>query len=415
MPKFQSEINRKRLIRKARSLGILYAERLSNKSLLKIVNRHNINKKLIKIFNKLGKRTIFTNSELDNAIKLYGLEIDDLKAIAKFRLIKNYSNMSKDMLYYTLVASERSSLENSYLKHLEYTTTNDFKKRLNHIKVLSTRLNNKVTNVERLKLYEKINELKKKYVETRNKNIRNEVIQEVVNITNNLYNKQKQHTKLQHDQTYFGLRDIKNLFNEDDHIYEPIFVRSALNKGFEEYEISGNRNMMSIKEYLTTIYLPLKRLIDKKQQITNDEQKIIIRIMVVFVKVNNSLGRYIKYVDSDGLILRKGDNTHNFVNELFKSLLKNFEKESNALKGSNLVSDGIDLTLVQFIKIKLKRGGSYIPTPNWISVKKATINPKNTKDDYCFAYSIVASIYNNETDHNPNRITKLKPFIKRYD
>ena len=153
-----------------------------------------------------------------------------MKEIAKHRKIINYANMSKEMLYYVLVTSERSSLESSYLKDLKYTTTNDFKKRLNHIKVLATRLDSKLTNVERLRLYEKINELKKKYVETKNKNIRNEVIKEVVDITNNLYNIQKQHTKLHHAQTYFGLRDIKNLFNEYDNIYEPIFVRSAVKK-----------------------------------------------------------------------------------------------------------------------------------------------------------------------------------------
>ena len=173
--------------------------------------------------------------------------------------------------------------------------------------------------------------------------------------------------------------------------------------------------MMSIREYLKTIYLPLKKLIDKKQQLINDEQKITIRIMVVFVKINNPLDRYIKYIDSDGLILRKGDDTHKFINKLFKSLLKSYDKETDALKGSNLVFDGIDLTLVQFIKIKLKRGGSYIPTRNWISVKKATINPKNTKDAFCFAYSIVASIHNNEIDHNLNRIINLKPFINKYN
>ena len=76
--------------------------------------------------------------------------------------------------------------------------------------------------------------------------------------------------------------------------------------------------MMSVEEYLRTIYLPLKKSIDKKQQSINDEQKIIIRVMVVFVKVNNPLDRYIKYIDSDGLILRKRDDTHKFINELFK-------------------------------------------------------------------------------------------------
>ena len=137
--------------------------------------------------------------------------------------------------------------------------------------------------------------------------------------------------------------------------------------------------MMSVEEYLRTIHLPLKKSIDKKQQSINDEQKIIIRVMVVFVKVNNPLDRYIKYIDSDGLILRKRDDTHKFINELFKSLLKNYEKEENALKGSNLRFDGIALTLVQFIKIKLKRGGSYIPTPKWISVKKSNNQCKKCK------------------------------------
>ena len=137
--------------------------------------------------------------------------------------------------------------------------------------------------------------------------------------------------------------------------------------------------MISMREYLTTIYSSLKSLIDKKQQSMDDEQKIMLRVMAIFVKVNNQFDRYIKYIDSDGIVLRKGDNTHKFINELFKSLLENYEKEINALKGSSLIFDGIDLTLVQFIKIKLKRGGSYIPTPNWISVKKSNNQSKKYK------------------------------------
>ena len=56
MPKNQRDINRKTLIRKARLLGILNAKKLSNKSLLKIVNRRNIKKRLTKIFNGLEKK-----------------------------------------------------------------------------------------------------------------------------------------------------------------------------------------------------------------------------------------------------------------------------------------------------------------------------------------------------------------------
>ena len=70
---------------------------------------------------------------------------------------------------------------------------------------------------------------------------------------------------------------------------------------------------------------------------------------------------------------------------------------------------------MKFYSIKSKRGRSYIKTPKWVSDKKATLNPKNTKDDLCFAYSIVAALHHEEIGKNPNRITKLAPFIDRYN
>ena len=84
------------------------------------------------------------------------------------------------------------------------------------------------------------------------------VVKRIVKISNDLYNVQKQHTNLQHDQTYFGLKDVKHLFTDDEVDYDPIFVRSSMEKGFEEYEIAGNRNMRSIEEHLAAIYHPLK-------------------------------------------------------------------------------------------------------------------------------------------------------------
>ena len=135
----------------------------------------------------------------------------------------------------------------------------------------------------------------------------------------------------------------------------------------------------------------------------------------MFVKSNNELKRQIKYITSDALMLKKGDDTQEFIKMLYESMLKNFEKESNSLSGSNFVFEGVDLTYVQFIRLKLKRGGSYIPTTPWIHDKKAVINPQNTKDDCCFAYSVIISIHSDETGKNAHRISKLVPFIDRYD
>ena len=51
-----------------------------------------------------------------------------------------------------------------------------------------------------------------------------------------------------------------------------------------------------------------------------------------------------------------------------------------------------------------------IETPEWIKNKKFTINPQN-KDNKCFQYSIIVSLYNKEIKNNPERISKIKPFI----
>ena len=58
-------------------------------------------------------------------------------------------------------------------------------------------------------------------------------------------------------------------------------------------------------------------------------------------------------------------------------------------------------------KISLNRGGSYIDSPKWLKDKKATINPKNKKDDKCFQYAITTALNHQNIKNNPERISKL--------
>ena len=61
-------------------------------------------------------------------------------------------------------------------------------------------------------------------------------------------------------------------------------------------------------------------------------------------------------------------------------------------------------------KIKIKRGKSYIKSPEWILNKRATINPKN-KDNKCFQYAITAALNHQKIKNHPERILNIKPFI----
>ena len=61
---------------------------------------------------------------------------------------------------------------------------------------------------------------------------------------------------------------------------------------------------------------------------------------------------------------------------------------------------------IHFNKVHLRRGASHIEAPKWLKSKKATINPKNAHDVYCFMHAITIALYHKELGTNPERITK---------
>ena len=75
------------------------------------------------------------------------------------------------------------------------------------------------------------------------------------------------------------------------------------------------------------------------------------------------------------------------------------------MRGSEFVPGSIDLLYFHLQKIGLKRGGSYIDSPEWLKNKKATINPENN-DDNCFQYALTVAL-----NHQTLRIT-LKEYQK---
>ena len=47
-------------------------------------------------------------------------------------------------------------------------------------------------------------------------------------------------------------------------------------------------------------------------------------------------------------------------------------------------------------RVRLRRGGSYVKSPEWLANKKATINPKNKNDYECLRWSIISALNYNE-------------------
>ena len=85
------------------------------------------------------------------------------------------------------------------------------------------------------------------------------------------------------------------------------------------------------------------------------------------------------------------------------------------MTGSSHFFEKVGLLQYHFDKVTLKRGSSYIPSPEWIYNKKSTINPHNIDDNNCFSYSIVAALNYQNISNHPERISNLKPFIDNYN
>ena len=61
----------------------------------------------------------------------------------------------------------------------------------------------------------------------------------------------------------------------------------------------------------------------------------------------------------------------------------------------------------------MKRGGSNLDPPDWIKNKTAAINPSIKSNKY-FQYDVTVTLNYKKIRKNPERITKIKPFINKY-
>ena len=85
------------------------------------------------------------------------------------------------------------------------------------------------------------------------------------------------------------------------------------------------------------------------------------------------------------------------------------------MKGSEFISDSGNLLNYHLQKTSLKRtGSSYIDSPGWIKIKKATINTKDNADN-CFQYVLTVTLNYQHIKRGSQKISKIKHFIDQYN
>ena len=81
--------------------------------------------------------------------------------------------------------------------------------------------------------------------------------------------------------------------------------------------------------------------------------------------------------------------------------------ETSSERGTGFTHDSVGSLYYHFQRIDIRRGESYIMSSDWITNKKATINPKNEKDNECFKWSIIAGL-----NYNKIKEKELKKLLK---
>ena len=85
------------------------------------------------------------------------------------------------------------------------------------------------------------------------------------------------------------------------------------------------------------------------------------------------------------------------------------------MKASEFVFDYVHQLRYKCHKMNPNRSGSYIDSLDWIKNKKAAIYPVNRKDNKYFQYAVTVTLNYEEIENNPERTTKFKPFINKYN
>ena len=108
-----------------------------------------------------------------------------------------------------------------------------------------------------------------------------------------------------------------------------------------------------------------------------------------------------------------GNDRENAIDNLFNTILERIQQtiETSNERGSRFTHKSVALLCYYFQKIDIRRGESYIMSPDWIMIKIATINPKNEKDNKCLRWAIIRGLnYNKIKEKELKKILKFKRF-----
>ena len=98
-------------------------------------------RKILKMgLEKTAKKQNISKNELRKAEKLQDKSIDELKEIARLRKIRDYDNLTKEDLIFSLLESESHPADRNYMRYFNNSTNDEIKSKINDIRLILRRL-----------------------------------------------------------------------------------------------------------------------------------------------------------------------------------------------------------------------------------------------------------------------------------
>ena len=106
----------------------------------------------------------------------------------------------------------------------------------------------------------------------------------------------------------------------------------------------------------------------------------------------------------------------NAKNEIVTAMIEHMAQhnENLALRDSKFVFHRVLYMDMDFHRLNVTRGSSYIPSPDCLVKKKAIINPRNS-DMECFKWAVIAATKWEEIDRDHQRVSKLRRYENDFD
>ena len=127
----------------AKNRGIREPQIMSTEELLNTLSRYDSRRKVKSNHRKLFKMKLekiakiqhISKNQSHKAEKLHNKSIDELPGIAGLRRIKNYDNLTKEDLIFSILKSESNPVEHNYMEYFNNGTNDEIKSKIKYLNI----------------------------------------------------------------------------------------------------------------------------------------------------------------------------------------------------------------------------------------------------------------------------------------